>query len=1302
LELRELLSADGLFPAPAAAAADHHDHVAHSAMVSSLAGYVADYLPAEAGSLSAASAEPVRAPAFNRTVTHLINGVQHQFTWDAAPEAAISDPVLAPATMSADLHALNAIPALNSNVSAAASIYLDFNGHFQSSWGAWSNITTPVYDFDGDATTFSDAELATIESVWQRVAEDFLPFNINVTTVEPAVLAAGAPESGANGKALRVAFGGSGSDWYGSSIGGVSYINSFTSTIANVAYVFAGGTSTLSWMSNASSHEAGHAFGLQHQSAYDANGVKTNEYHPGTETWIPIMGTANAVGEKLSTWHNGTNSLGPTSFQDDIATIGRSANVFGYRADDRSNTIGGATPLSGAGTEWSGTGFIGAGGDVDWFSLDLAQAENLRISVSGPVGVRNLDVAIELRDAAGTLIASADPADAFDASIVRNLQGRHYIGVKSNGQYGRLGQYTVSVTESLPDVSISDNRAPFTTSESGRKESVTFVLTSKPAADVTFNVASSDPGEGVVSTSAVVFTPQNWFTPQTVTVTGVADGIADGAAAYTVTFAPAVSADPSYNGFDPADLNIVNLDDAPGQIYWVRSNAVNNIAAIDRSSLAGDPVLTVLDIPSAMGAAPAGFYSSNRLTIDPVAGKMYWTDTINYTISRANLDGSQAQVILTFANAVSDIAIDPVAGKIYWTDGVLDKIRRANLDGSGIVDVIAAGLSQPSGLELDLPAGKMYWSDNTTREILRANLDGSNVEVIRAGDGVNLPQNITLDLQSGKLYYGLRQNFDTQQLYRSNHDGSGEELLDDLDAIDPSIANPVTQGIAIDHASGRILWSESLRQRVYSADLDGGNVAVVFEARANDLRGIALLPATPGFAITPTSGLSTTEAGGMTTFTVALNTPPTASVVIPVATSDTSEGSVNVSSLTFTPANWSTPQTVTITGVDDATYDQDVAYTIVLGAATSADANYNGLNPTDVSVTNRDNDPAPTKFYVVNDATQNRTYEYGPTGALVDSYNLNSGNAAPRGAASSVAGDKTWVVDSNRKVYVYNNSGGLLGSWTAGTLATSATVEVIATNGADVWIVDAKSDKVFRYTAAATRTSGSQNAASSFALNSGNANPKDIVTDGTYLWVVNDSTTDKVFKYTVGGSYLGSWTIDSANKSPTGITLDPASPSHLWIVDSGTDRIYQYNSAVGRTSGSQSAATFFALATGNTNPQGIADPPTPGRVETQNRAFSLVVRDDFAAPPMLNSDRLTKALNGKPVAARPQNRPPIESLSRVATHTPEPIAHNWNETAGSSWRQHCDDAFEDWGDSVFARTTTTARRDGFRLRLRQS
>ena len=116
---------------------------------------------------------------------------------------------------------------------------------------------------------------------------------------------------------------------------------------------------------------------------------------------------------------------------------------------------------------------------------------------------------------------------------------------------------------------------------------------------------------------------------------------------------------------------------------------------------------------------------------------------------------------------------------------------------------------------------------------------------------------------------------------------------------------------------------------------------------------------TTGITVTPTSGLTTTEAGGGTaTFTVVLASEPTANVTVGLSSSDTTEGTVSPASLTFTAANWSTPQTVTVTGVNDAVDDGDQSYTIVTAAATSSDATYSGLNAADVSVSDTDNDTA--------------------------------------------------------------------------------------------------------------------------------------------------------------------------------------------------------------------------------------------------------------------------------------------------------------------------------------------------------
>ncbi|MBI5665336.1 MAG: alkaline phosphatase, partial [Nitrospirae bacterium] len=111
-----------------------------------------------------------------------------------------------------------------------------------------------------------------------------------------------------------------------------------------------------------------------------------------------------------------------------------------------------------------------------------------------------------------------------------------------------------------------------------------------------------------------------------------------------------------------------------------------------------------------------------------------------------------------------------------------------------------------------------------------------------------------------------------------------------------------------------------------------------------------------GITVTPTSGLVTTEAGGTATFTVALNTEPTADVTIALGSLDTGEGIVSPASLTFTPADWNGLKTVTVTGQDDAILDGSVNYSIIIDSAISADLNYNGINPDDVSIINTDNE----------------------------------------------------------------------------------------------------------------------------------------------------------------------------------------------------------------------------------------------------------------------------------------------------------------------------------------------------------
>ena len=335
------------------------------------------------------------------------------------------------------IHPLALIPALSSLPGAAATLYLGFLGHFDASWGSYSNITTPVFDQDGDATTFSDGELATIQSIWQAVAEDYSPFHINVTTV--------LPPSFANGAAQFVAIGGNGA-WTGGTYGGVAYVDSFTNWLPNTSFVFTANLANgnAKYTADAVAHEAGHAFGMQHQSQYGAGGALVNSYYagPGDGT-APIMG--NSYYAARSVWWYGT-STSSTTYQDDMTVIARAANGFGYRADDHGNTANTATALVISNNQFSGAGIISTTSDVDYFSF-YSGAGNISLSVNVLANFNDLDARLELRDSNGVLIASASPTNSYNATINAAVGGGSYrLVVASSGGYGNVGQYTVSGT----------------------------------------------------------------------------------------------------------------------------------------------------------------------------------------------------------------------------------------------------------------------------------------------------------------------------------------------------------------------------------------------------------------------------------------------------------------------------------------------------------------------------------------------------------------------------------------------------------------------------------------------------------------------------------------------------------------------------------------------------------------------------------------------------------------------------------------------------------------------------------------
>ena len=365
---------------------------------------------------------------------------------------------------------------LHSKPGAKRTIYLDFDGATltNTAWGPNATLTAQPFDLDGIPGSFNTTELQRIQYIWQRVAEDFAPFDVNVTTEVPA--AGALTRSGSTddtfGTTVLITHR---NGVYSCSCGGVAYLGVFddTSEYYKPALVFfdALGSGNEKYVAEAISHEAGHNLGLSHDGW--SGGGYYEGHGSGTTGWAPIMGVGYS--RNLVQWSKGEYATATTT-QDDFVVA--ASNGLPLRADDHGNTTGAATPMAGATsgglTQLSATGVIESAPDVDVFSF-AAGAGSATFTIAPAARSANLDPLIELRDTAGTLLASANPATALGTSMSVTLPaaGTYFLSVQGVGKpaidtdpgysdYGSLGQYLL--TGSVPAAGAQPPVASFTTS----------------------------------------------------------------------------------------------------------------------------------------------------------------------------------------------------------------------------------------------------------------------------------------------------------------------------------------------------------------------------------------------------------------------------------------------------------------------------------------------------------------------------------------------------------------------------------------------------------------------------------------------------------------------------------------------------------------------------------------------------------------------------------------------------------------------------------------------------------------------
>lgn len=351
-------------------------------------------------------------------------------------------------------------PLRHSRPGANKVLFLDFNGHVISGtmWNSWLGTESwdcRPFDRDGDETTFSASEQADIIQIWERVAEDYAPFDVDVTTEQPA---AWGPTTGHALITPPTDKNGVHCPHYG--YGGVAAMNAFgtpgysydSPDAASPVWVK---DMSLANLAEAVTHELGHNMGLAH------HGSSAGAYYYGHENggigWGCIMGVS--YGRNVSQWTQGEyhDSNNP---QDDLAVV---AGKLGYRPDDYGDSNATAFALA---ADPSGNisrdGVVETSGNPDVFSFStLAGTVNLSATpyrAASSTWGGNLDVLLELYDGSGVLVATNNPAFQTTAAITETLTaGTYYLHVKPVGAgaplanpptgyavYGSLGQYWIS------------------------------------------------------------------------------------------------------------------------------------------------------------------------------------------------------------------------------------------------------------------------------------------------------------------------------------------------------------------------------------------------------------------------------------------------------------------------------------------------------------------------------------------------------------------------------------------------------------------------------------------------------------------------------------------------------------------------------------------------------------------------------------------------------------------------------------------------------------------------------------------
>jgi len=623
------------------------------------------------------------------------------------------------------------------------------------------------------------------------------------------------------------------------------------------------------------------------------------------------------------------------------------------------------------------------------------------------------------------------------------------VSVTVNGDSSYESNEAFNVDLSNPsNATITDNQGIGTISNDDSQPTVAFTTANQ---NVTENTAS-----------ATITAQLSAVSSQDVTIPFTPSGTATNGTDYTITASPmTISA-----GNTSADITLTLTDDnvdGPDETVIVTMGTPTNATASGTISHTAtiqddDISLVINEIDYKQPATETAEFieiknvSGTTINLDPYVVELYNEGSANVEIELPDVDLAAGDYYVicgnnaTVANCDLDHATDTNLIQNDPQNAVALKL------GTFILDAVSYAGTATNALYTEGTGASADSSSEVNVSLSRYNPDGKDTNDNSADLSLRcITPGLANDVAASSNCYQLSINDPTAV----NEGNSGNSTLQftvslseaapfDISVDYATADNTATAGLDYTAITATTLtFTVGQISKTVSVTIVGDGIDEVNETLYVDLSNASTIIAdnqgigtitdddSKGITVNPTSGLVTTESAGTATFTVKLDSQPTADVTIGLTSDNANEGTVTPSSLTFKPIGtplWSNPQTVTLTGVDDTppAVDGNISYNIVTAAATGGD--YAGIDPSDVSITNNDND---IQGITVNPTTLNVSE---PTGNDTFTIKLNTQPSADVTIASIGASNGQCSVSPTSTTIASGN-------WNTGTTFTVTAID---------------------------------------------------------------------------------------------------------------------------------------------------------------------------------------------------------------------------------------------------------------------